>query len=144
MIAMKQIAVMFTIVLILWSAGACLAGSDIPNMVGTWTVKAEGGVLVKGGTAGGKTHHTGEFSTLTAEAVVTKQQGRVLHGTFKSPKAAENFVAVIGLDNKGVHFADEDGIIEGKIVNNDKMEVIYRHVTSSDTVVAVGTWTRKK
>lgn len=141
---MKQTAIMISILVILLSANTSLADPGIPNMVGTWTVKAVGGVLIKGGTSGSKTHHDSEFSTLNAEAVVTKQQGRVLHGTFKSPKAAENFIAVIGLDNKSFYYADEDGVLEGKIVSKDKMEVVYRHVTPSDTAVGVGTWTRKK
>ena len=141
---MKQIIVMIVVLVFLSGAGLCFAESAIPNMVGAWSVKAEGGVLLKGSASGIKTHHSGEFSTLTAEAVVTKQQGRVLHGIFKSPKATENFVAVIGPDNKSFYYADEDGIIEGKIVSKDKMEIIYRHVTSSDTVIGVGTWTRKK
>jgi len=140
---MKQTAVI-TVVVFLLGVGNCFAESAIPNMVGTWTVKAEGGVLLKGSTSGAKTHHGGEFSTLNAEAVVTKQQGRVLHGIFKSPKATENFIAVIGQDNKSFYYADEDGSLEGKIVSKDKMEIIYRHVTPSDTVVGVGTWTRKK
>jgi hypothetical protein len=144
MSTMKLTAVIITLLSFLVGAGTCFAESPIPNLVGTWTVQAEGGVLLRDATAGSKTHHTDEFSTLTAEAVVTKQQGRVLHGTFKSPRATENFIAVIGLDNKSFHFADEDGTLEGKIVDQDRMEIIYRHVTASDTVVGVGTWTRKK
>jgi hypothetical protein len=133
-----------TLVVVLLGAGVCLADSGIPNLVGTWIVKTEGGVLSKGDSPGAKTHHSGEFSTLTAEAVVTKQQGRVLHGTFKSPKATENFIAVIGMDNKSFYYVDEDGFLEGKIVSKDKLGVVYRHVTPTDTVVGVGTWTRKK
>jgi len=144
MISMGRAFIMITILGFLLGAGTCYAESAIPNMLGTWTVNGEGGVLLKGSTAGGKTHHAGEFSALTAEAVVTKQQGRVLHGIFKSPKATEKFIAVIGPDNKSFHYVDEDGTIEGKIVGKDKIEVIYRHVTASDAVIAVGTWTRKK
>ncbi len=141
---MKRVAVAIIVLVFLSGAGICYAGSAIPNMVGTWSVKSEGGVLLKGSASGSKTHHTGEFSSLSAEAVVTKQQGRVLHGIFKSPKVTENFIAVIGQDNKSFHYADADGFIDGKIVGKDKVEVIYRHVTDSDTVIAVGTWTRKK
>ena len=141
---MKKMAISVFLFAFLFGVGTCFADSDIPNLVGTWTVHAEGAVLLKGAVAGAKTHHRGEFSTLNAEAVVTKQQGRVLHGTFKSPRAAENFIAGIGMDNKNFYYADEDGFMEGKIVNKDKMNVIYRHSTSTDTVVAVGTWTRKK
>jgi len=141
---MKQIIVMIVVLVFLSGTGLCFAESAIPNMVGTWSVKAEGGVLLKGSASGTKTHHSGKFSTLTAEAVVMRQQGRVLNGIFKSPKATENFIAVIGQDNKSFYYADEDGMIEGKIVSKDKMEIIYRHVTASDTVIGVGTWTRKK
>jgi hypothetical protein len=140
--AMKK-TLSITLLVFLLGTGVCLADSGIPNLVGTWIVKAEGGVISKGA-SGAKTHHSGEFSTLTAEAVVTKQQGRVLHGTFKSPKATENFVAVIGTDNKSFYYADEDGFNDGKIVSKDKLDMVYRHVTPTDTVVAVGTWTRKK
>ena len=40
--------------------------------------------------------------------------------------------------------ADEDGIMGGTIVNKDKINFVYRHITPTDTVVAVGTWTLKK
>jgi hypothetical protein len=141
---MKRVAVMIVVLVFLSGVGVCFAGSAVPDMVGTWIVKAEGGVLVKGSTAGAKTHHTGEFSTLTAEVVVTKQQGRVFHGTFKSPKATENLIGVIGLDNKSFYCADEDGMLDGRILGKDKMEVIYRHANASDMTAAVSTWTRKK
>jgi hypothetical protein len=141
---MKQTAVMITVLVFLLGVGNCFAESAIPNLVGTWTVKAEGGVLLKSSTPGAKTHHTAEFGSLNAEAVVTKQQGRILYGTFKSAKVSENFIAAIGQDNKSFYYADEDGTLEGKIVSKDKMEVSYRHVTTSDSVVAVGTWTREK
>ncbi len=141
---MKRVAVMIVVLVFLSGAGICFAGSAVPNMVGTWIVKAEGGVLVKGSAAGAKTHYTGEFSTFTAEVVVTKQQGRVFHGTLKSPKTTESLIGVIGFDNKSFYCADEDGIMDGRILNKDKMESVYRHVTASDTAIGVATWTRKK
>jgi len=141
---MKKLTVGIVIMAFLVIASFCFAESGIPNLVGTWSVKAEGGVITKGGATGAKTHHSGEFSTLSGEAVVTKQQGRVLHGTFTTPKATESFIAVIGMDNKSFFFSDEDGFLEGKIVNKDKINAVYRHVTPTDTTVAVGTWTRKK
>jgi hypothetical protein len=142
---MKRIAVMVAVFVLLSGAGVCFAESAIPSLAGTtWIVKSEAGMLLRGDAAGPKTHHSSEFSTLTAEAVVTKQQGRVIHGVFKSPKATENFVAVIGYDNKSFYLADEDGTMEGKIVSKNKIETIYRHVTATDTVIAAGVWTRKK
>ncbi len=144
MVSIKQTGVAIAVLALMLKAGICFAEPAVANLVGTWVVKAEGAVLLKGAAPGAKTHHSGEFSALIAEAVVTKQQGRVLLGTFKSPSATEKFIAVIGMDNKSFYFSDEDGTLEGKIVSKDRMEVVYRHVTASDTVIAVGTWTRKK
>jgi hypothetical protein len=48
------------------------------------------------------------------------------------------------MDNTGFFFADEDGFIEGQIINKDLINIIYRHSSASDSVVAVGTWVRKK
>jgi len=141
---MKKIVISFSLLAFLLGAAICFADSGIPNLVGTWAVKAEGGVILKGAVYGAKTHHRGEFSTLKAEWVVTKQQGRVLRGAFKSPRATEKFVAVIAEDNKSLYQADEDGFLEGQIINKDTINIIYRHSTSADTVVAVGTLTRKK
>ena len=141
---MKKITISVIVLTVVFGMGICFADSDIPNLVGTWTVQAEGGVILKGATHGAKTHHRGEFSTLKAELIVTKQQGRVLRGIFKSPRASEKFVAVIAMDNKSVYLADEDGFMEGQISSKDKVNIIYRHSGSADTVVAVGTLTRKK
>ena len=141
---MKKIVISFTLLAFLLGTAICFAESVIPNLLGTWTVQSEGAVILKGAAHGAKTHHRGEFSTLKGEWVVTKQQGRVLHGIFKSPRATEKFVAVIAVDNKSFYLADEDGFVEGQISSNDKINVIYRHSTPADTVVAVGTWTRKK
>jgi hypothetical protein len=67
-----------------------------------------------------------------------------MHGAFKSQRATEKFVAGIGLDNKTIYYADEDGFIEGKIIDKDTIEVIYRHVTAFDIVIGVGAWKRQK
>lgn len=141
---MKKIIISIVVLAVVFTVGIGFAASDIPNLVGTWSVQAEGAVLFKGKAVGAKTHHKSDFSTLKAEAVITRQQGRVMHGTFTSPTATEKFIAVIAADNKSFYFADEDGFMEGRIVSKDQIEVIYRHSTSVDTVVAVGTWTRKK
>ncbi len=67
--------------------GACSAASDIPNLVGTWMVETEGGVLALTNGPREHIHHKGEFSKLKGEAVVTKQEGRIVHGVFTSPRA---------------------------------------------------------
>lgn len=141
---MKKISLAGSVLLIIFVASFCLAAPQIPNLVGAWEVKSEGGVLVRADKAGKTTHWEPKQTSLKAEAQVTKQNGRVLYGTFKSSRATENFIAVIGPDNKSLYLTDEDGYADGKIINNNRIEIIYRHVTPTDSVAAVGTWTRKK
>ncbi len=136
----------FGIVVLAFFAGAslCVAEPVIPDMIGTWMIKAEGGVIAKKGVEDSKSHHSGDFSNIAAEFVVTKQQGRVFHGIFKSKKGSEALVGVIGMDNKSIFCADEDGFVEGRIISKNKVHGIYRHSTPTDSVVAVTVWTRKK
>jgi hypothetical protein len=141
---MKRLVIAVSLSLLLFGAPLALAGSEVPNMVGTWTVKSEAGLMVRGSAPASTTHHKDAFSALDAEATITKQQGKIFFGTFKSSRASEDFVAAVGHDNKSFIAADTDGSFEGKIVNNDTMEVIYRHVNPSDTVIAIAIWTRKK
>ena len=141
---MKKNILAGTALLLIFAASQCLAEAKIPNLVGTWEVKSEGGVIVRGDKTGKTTHWEEKQTKLKAEITITKQEGRVVFGTFKSKKATENFIGVIGHDNKTFHLADEDGFADGKIINNDRIEVIYRHVTPTDTVIAAGVWTRKK
>ncbi|MDO9034605.1 MAG: hypothetical protein Q7U51_05310 [Methanoregula sp.] len=119
--------------------------TSIPNLVGTWNVNAQGAVIQKYGAPGEWTHHSGQYSILTAQAIVTDQKDRVLHGTFKAPLGKEeSFIGVIGMDNKSFYYADQDGINDGQIVSNGQINMVYRQVSANDTVVAVGTWTLVK
>jgi hypothetical protein len=52
--------------------------------------------------------------------------------------------SVIAMDNKSLYHAHEDGFPEGQIINPDEINIIYRHSSATDTVVAVGTILRKK
>lgn len=141
---MKRMTISVVVLAMVFTMGICFADSGIPNLVGTWNTEVQGGVVLNGAKHSAKTHHRGEFSSLKGEWIVTKQQGRVLRGTFKSPRATEKFVAVIAMDNKSLYYADEDGFLEGQIVNADQINIVYRHSGASDTVVAVGTSIRKK
>jgi len=119
--------------------------STLPNLTGIWSVESVGSFMPKSSMPGEWTHRKDYYSHLTAQAVITEQQGRVLHGMFMAPLGKnESFIAVIGMDNNSLYLADQDGFNDLKIVNNDLMTMIYRHATANDTVVAAGTWTRIK
>jgi hypothetical protein len=122
---------------------AALAAPIIPNLVGTWTVEGKGAVLCKVEASRCKTHHHGDFSDLNAVAQITKQQGRVFHGVFKSKYASEKFVGTLGHDDASLYMVDEDGFTDGKIISPNLIQVVYRHTTDLDSVVDIGTWTRR-
>lgn len=85
-------------------------------------------------------HH----ANFTGEMVITEQKGRVVWGTFSSPRLTEKVVCVISPDNKTFHYADSDGFLDGKFVDRDTIEYVYRHVSPTDTAVASGVAKRKK
>lgn len=114
MIAKHQVAVSVFAVPIVLVAATFFAAPSIPDLVGTWSVRAEGAVLLKGNADGLKTHHAGVFSTLVVEATVMQRQGRVIHGTYTSTKATESTLAGPGPDNRGLCRAGEDGFGDAK------------------------------
>ncbi|HWR40736.1 MAG TPA: hypothetical protein VN611_14675 [Patescibacteria group bacterium] len=141
---MKKKVFSVLLMVFLLGTGVCFAAPDIPNLVGTWAVQSEGAYLSKGGEPGTWSHYRENSNTLTAELIVTKQQGRVFYGTFTSQRATEDFAGVIGWDNKTFYLVDQDGFTDGTIVDNNKLTCIYRHVGDKDSVVAAGVLTRKK
>ena len=140
---MKKIFGVLLLVILL-STGVCFAEPNIPNLVGTWAVQSEGAFLSKGGAPGTWTHFREGANSITAELIVTKQEGRVFYGTFTSKNATENLAGVIGWDNKSFYLVDQDGFTDGTIVNNNKLTCIYRHVGAKDSIVAAAIVTRKK
>jgi hypothetical protein len=122
---------------------AVLAAPVIPNLVGTWAVEGKGAVLCKVEASRCKTHHHGDFSDLDAVAQITRQQGRAFHGVFKSKFATERFVGTLGHDNVTLYIVDEDGFTDGRVVSPNQIQVVYRHTSDLDSVVDIGTWTRR-
>jgi hypothetical protein len=119
--------------------------STIPNLTGKWNTESFGSVMPKSSILSEWTHHKDRYSHLIGQAVITDQQGRVLHGMFMAPLGKnESFIAVIGMDNSSMYLADQDGFQDLQIIDNDLMTGVYRHITANDTVVAAGTWTRAK
>ena len=141
---MKKIVLCLTLLVFLLGTGVCAAAENLPNLVGTWAVKSEAALLSKGGQPGDWTHHRDALSSLSAELVITKQQGRVFYATFTSKLASENMAGVIGWDNKTLYLVDMDGFTDATLVSPDKITCIYRHVGDKDAVVAAGVWTRVK
>jgi hypothetical protein len=122
---------------------AAVAAPPVPSLVGRWTVVGKGAVLCKVEASRCKTHHHGDFSDLEAEAEITRQEGRVLRGVFRSRYATEAFVGTVGYDNTSFYMVDEDGFAEGTIIDGNRIQVVYRHTTDLDSVIDISTWTRR-
>jgi hypothetical protein len=143
-IKMKRVVSIIIATMFIFCSSYCFAASSISSMLGSWSVKAEGALLLKGDKPGEKTHRDAAQKTFTGEIKVLEQDGRILKGELISKKATEKFIAVIAPDNKSIYYADEDGIMDIKMIDKNTAQFVYRHVTEKDTVVAVGTWKRKK
>lgn len=117
--------------------------ATIPNLVGTWSVSTQGATLLLGTGYSKRSHHADQFTTLNAEAVIQKQEGRRFIGILKSARYTEKFAGAISVDGKSMAFVDEDGFLDGKIINNNLIEVTYRHIGDTESVAATGTYTRR-
>jgi len=123
----------------------CFADQEIPNLVGTWKHKGQWATIIRDENIGKTSHCRAENqTTVDLEAVISKQNGRVIYGTFKSSGATEKFLGVIGHDNKTVYCADEDGFSNWNIVNKDTIDTVYRQVSPKQTIVSIGKWVRVK
>lgn len=119
------------------------ASAPIPNLIGTWTVSAEGAVLPMDFNSGGKPSPDSKFFTFRAEATVKTQDGRRVGGVMRSASNTERFVGVIGIDGKTFTYADETGSLSGQIVSQNVINASYSHSKSNEKVVSAGTWIRK-
>jgi hypothetical protein len=126
------------------SARSSANQATIPNLVGTWSVSSQGATLLHGTGYSKRTHHAEQFTTLNAEAVIQKQEGRRFIGILKSARYTEKFAGAISVDGKSMAFVDEDGFLDGKIINNNLIEVTYRHIGNTESVAATGTYTRRQ
>jgi hypothetical protein len=120
------------------------AEPSFPSIVGTWIVKGDGAIMAAGTDVGAVTHWRPGQSSVNGELVITEQRGRVVKGTFRTAKANEPFVGAFGHDGKVIYFVDTDGYFDGRIVDGDTIEYVYRHSTPKNSVVAVGVFSRKK
>jgi hypothetical protein len=141
----KKITGLLVFITFMVTTPLCFADQEIPNLVGTWKHKGQWATIIRDKNIGNTSHCRAENQkTVDLEAVISKQDGRVISGTFTSSGASEKFLGVIGFDNKTVYCADEDGFSNWNIVNKDTIETIYRQVSPKQTIVSIGKWTRVK
>ena len=138
-----KVALGFLVILIL-TASFAWAGGKVPSLLGKWNVESSGGMMLNAEKEGKETHWTAGQKTLKGQIDITSQEDRFVTGTYTSARASEKFIAMITPDGKYMYASDTDGFFDCKIANKDTLEIVYRHVKATDSVVAIGLAKRQK
>ncbi len=122
------------------------AGSDVPDLKGTWVMKNQVVMHEKLDETQPKSHVDVRKGFVDVDMTITidKQEGFRFSGSKSTAKRTEAVAGVIGFDNKAVYMVDDDGITLCRLIAPDKMEQIYLHVTPHRSVAARGILTRKR
>ena len=126
------------------TASVAWAGGKVPSLVGKWNVESAGGMMLNADKEGKETHWTAGQKVLKGQIDITSQEDRFVIGTYTSARGSEKFIAMITPDGKFMYAADTDGFFDCKIANKDTLEIVYRHVKPTDSVVAIGVAKRQK
>jgi hypothetical protein len=120
--------------------GSVQAQSTVVDIKGTWVGHAQN--IVEGpahhhqrGAAGVK--ESGKFllSDQTFTFRFEGQDGRRFWGTISSATKTERIVGSFSTDGKRVYMVDEDGMIDGVVIDANKIDICYRHVRPDSAVV---------
>jgi hypothetical protein len=132
------------IVTILFLASFSFAGENVPSLLGKWTTESTGGMMMNGEKQSSETHWEKNQRNLKGILEFTSQEGQFVTGTYTSSRSSEKFIGMISSNGKLLFVVDSDGMWDCKIVDNDTMEIVYRHVKPSDSVVAIALAKRQK
>lgn len=129
--------------------GSAQAQSTVIDIKGTWIGHAQN--IVEGsahhhqrGAAG--TKEAGKFllSDQTFTFRFEGQDGRRFWGTISSATKTERLIGSFSTDGKRVYMVDEDGMIDGVVIDANKIDICYRHVRPESAVVGCELMERKK
>lgn len=78
----------------------------------------------------GKYRLTEQAYTFTVEG----QEGRRFWGTMSSSIKTERLLGSLSVDGKRIYMIDEDGFMDGTVVNATTVEICYRHIGATAVV----------
>ena len=139
----KFVTALASVLAVTSCAGIAYAGAPILNLQGTWTGTSES---IERGSA---LHHTPHrdrnphLDNVPFTLIVTGQDGRRFWGTVSSKRGEEPVTGVIAYDGRTIVAQDNDGMIQGTIIDVDTIDSVYSH-TGASTVVAVNRWKRQQ
>lgn len=141
----KTTAVGLSIAIVL-ATGA--AHAQTIDLKGTWTGMAE--AIFEGPAAHhGKPGASGAGSRFKLNQqpftfVFEGQEGRRFWGTVSSPGGTERVIGSLSVDGKSIYIVDDDGMVDGTVVNADTLDLCYRHVSKESALVSCLQVARKK
>ena len=143
---MRTLSCLMAALFVLMAVCAASAGSDIPDLKGTWVYKDQAVRHFRSPDLPAKTHMKANtpYAEIAFTMNIDKQDGFRFSGTKVSEKSTERISGVIGFDNKTVYMVDDNGFLFCRLVSPDKMEQVYLHITKTHSVAARGIMTRKR
>ncbi len=141
---MRRVTGLLAILFVLTLSATGFAGSDIPDLKGTWIIQASGHMVLKPGAPHPPEVGPG-FHELEIPLVIEEQQGFRFSGYKQVTKEFRKEVSgVIGFDNKTIYIAEENAITTGTIVSSDRMECIFLESGKCLSIASREIITRKK
>jgi hypothetical protein len=125
-------------------------GSEIPDLKGTWVSEQDSGIRIDKAPDAQEVDPLAYHSEGPAKNAVTItmkidfQDGASFSGTRGNEMHTETLVGAISSDNESLYMTDEDGFLFGKLLTNDKMEVIYLESGDYAQVVVWAIYNREK
>jgi hypothetical protein len=141
--------------------GICAAIATLA-LVGATPTRAQGAFDMKGGWSGTTkaivrgmaAHHpaaeaskpagSARLRELTFTYKIEGQDGPRFWGTVSSPIRTEPVIGAIAADGKRIYIVTQDGFVDGVIVDNDTIDICFRHLQSDGAVVACNVLKRSK
>jgi hypothetical protein len=122
------------------------SAADLPDLKGSWVVKASGVGIEKPGDTPPPVLHSEKLGFHEVEflLVIDRQEGFRFSGYRESKRKKEIVAGVIGYDHKSLYMVDTDGTIQGKLVSPDQIEAVYLHIDKRQSLASREIMTRKR
>jgi hypothetical protein len=134
-------------------ATAVAASAQTPpvlDMKGTWT--GTGAAIIDGpttyhppGATGTKPSGSYRLREVTYTYKIDGQDGKRFWGTVSSDAVAnERLIGSLSYDGKWIYMVGREGYLDGQVIDNDTIQMCYRHVNATSAIVGCNQMKRVK
>jgi hypothetical protein len=142
---MKRVDIALLATVLVSIASAAHGGDAAPNLTGTWKEVGEGSVVRRGGpfehfdNAGPepKFGSPGHF-----RVSIERQEGAAFSGTWATEARTDPLVGVVSSDGRTLYLADDNGAMQGRLLDDGGLEVCRALVDSSRMLATCRTFRR--